>query len=241
MDLFEEMIAAVQSDLTVDDSSTLYPPATIKSALNRSYRKIGGMHRWPETEDAKKTSAKANQEYYDFPDNWYPDSIWRLELDGKQYGEEPDGSPMSYDDYLVWRADSNNANSTEKKWAVQWRRYFIYPVPTADGSNNISVWGQKVVEAMSSNGSTTIFSYAMSEVNEAIVIEAGEILKKKGENKVINGLLSPDARDIVESAWKRVSDSQAKYEKTEPFFYVPNLFPTRGSSRLREDIIGDFN
>lgn len=238
MDLFSEIIAAVQSDLSVGDESSLYPPATIKLAINRAYRKAGGLFRWPETEDAKKTSTVASQEYYDYPDTWRPDSIWRLEVDDLQYGEDPDGSPLTFADYLTWRRDTANANSTDKKWANQWRRYFIYPVPTTNGSNNICVWGQKTVDALVSNSDTTIFSYSMPECNDAIALEAVEILKNKGEGMRATTMMNAAALDTLTAAWTKIKSEQAKYEKSQPFFYVPDFFDNR--SKLKEDIIGNF-
>ena len=42
MDLFSDIVVAVQDDLNVDDNSTLFPQAVIKRAINRAYRKAGG-------------------------------------------------------------------------------------------------------------------------------------------------------------------------------------------------------
>ena len=144
MNTFEEIYQAVQSDLNVLDEAPLYPLATVKRAVNRAYIKSSSLFRWSGTEHAMKTSTQKNLEYYDYPRNFRDNSIYRIEIDGVQYGETPDGSPMNYQDYLTWRADSANANSTEKKWANQKRRYFVYPVPTTHGDYNISVWGQRV-------------------------------------------------------------------------------------------------
>lgn len=235
MDTFSELIQGVQDDLTIDNNSTLYPLALVKRAINRAYPKCGALYRWPRLEDAKKTSTQANIEYYDCPDTWRPDSIWRLEVDGDQWGEDPDGSPMSYDDYLVFRADDNNANSTEKKWANQWMRYFIFPVPTSVGNNNIHIWGQKNVETLSADGDTTIFSYSMPECNDAIVLEAVAILKAKGEEEKSGEFRSVEAKGILANAWNKIKQEQAKYEKVQPFFDVEDMFASNGSA-LKEDI-----
>lgn len=227
MDLFSELIQAVQDDLTVGNESTLFPLALVKRAINRAYRKSTGLFRWSELEDAKKTSTIANQEYYDFPQNWQADSIYRLEVDDEQYGEAIDGSPLSYQDYLTWRRDDANSNSTDKKWAVQWRRFFIYPVPTTTGSNNITVWGQRVPDALASDGDVTIFSYSLPECNEAVVLEAGAILKAKGGEEKSGEFRSSEAKLILASAWNKIRQNQAKYDKNLPFFNVPDLFAGR--------------
>lgn len=224
MDTFADMIAALQSDLNVTSNSSLFPPATCKSALNRAYRKSGALFRWPALEDAKKTSTEANQEYYDAPQTFRPDSIWRLEIDGNQWGEDPDGSPMVYEDYLIWRADSDNANSTKKKWAVQWLRYFVFPIPTSNGDNNIVVWGQKNVATLTADGDTTIFSYSMPECNEAVVLEAKAILQGKGEDEKSMEMASLEAKQILAVAFNKIRQEKAKYEKTQPMFDVDDMF-----------------
>lgn len=235
MDTLEEMRTAVQSDLTITDGSTLFPPTTIDLAINRAYRIIGAMFRWPETEDAKKTSTEADAEYYDYPQNWLPNSIWRLAVDGIYYGEEPDYAPMKFSSYLSWKKDY--PNSTDKKWANQWRRYFISPTPSTDGDNNICVWGQKVVDKLTADGSVTIFSYGYPHMNEAIVLEAGAILKRKGEDNDSKQLLSSEAREIVVLAWGKIRQELSKYDNGYSMFEVPDFFGSGISSRK----IGDFD
>ena len=143
---------------------------------------------------------------------------------------------MAYADYLIWRADSDNDSSTDKKWASQWLRYFIYPVITANGSNNITVWGMMNVEDLENNSDTTIFSYSMPECNEAIVLEAGAILKAKGENEKSTEFKSLEAKQILALSFDKIKREQAKYEKTQPFLNVPNYY----GKTIPEDEIGDF-
>ena len=221
MDTLSDLRSAVQSDQNISSNSSLFPEDTIDSALNRAYIKIGGLFHWPQLADAKKTST-AVSEYYDAPDTWYPDSIYRLEVDDELYGQDPDGSPMDFNDYLLWKED--NENSTDKKWAVHNNQFFIYPAPTVVGDNNISVWGLKRVVEMTVDGSTTIFSYNMPECNEAVVEEAKAILKNKGEAEKSGQLMSDRAMSILVVAFEKTKREKAKYEKTQPFFNVPDYF-----------------
>jgi hypothetical protein len=239
MDTLQDMREAVQSDLNVSTNSSLFPPATIDLALNRAYvNKVAKLFRWPQLEDAKTTTTQANINYYDAPTTWQPNSMWRLTIDGDSnvYGEEPDGSPMSYHDFLDWLADSQNENSTDKKWAVQWLRYFVYPTPTVAGLT-ISVWGQKNATKMTLDSSTTIFSYNMPECNEAIVLEAEAILKKKGENKDAGMMFSEEAKGILVTAYNKLRQEKAKFEKTQPFLNVPDYFSRSNSNST----IGNFD
>lgn len=230
MDTFLELQTTVQSDMTIGSESTLYPIGTVKLAINRAYRKAAGLFRWSELEDAKKTSTVANQEYYDYPDNWQPDSVWKVTVDDERYGEEPYGSPLSFPDYLNWRED--NPSSTDKKWTSQWRRYFIYPIPTTNGSNNICIWGQKAVSSMSADGDITIFSYSMPECNEAIVLEAVAILRAKGEDQNMTEFKSAEAKQILAIAWGKIRQNQDKYKKTEPMLHVDDMFGRPQSKNL---------
>ena len=234
METLAELRAAVQSDLNVGDESSLYSTTAIDLAINRAYRKAGALFPWPSLMDALKTTTQIDQEYYDYPKTWRSNSIWKLEVDGDRYGEEPDGSPLSYDDYLNWREDE--PNSTDKKWANQWRRYFISPVPTV-ADLVICIWGIENVVTLSLDASETIFSYSMPEGNEAVVLEAVAILKSKGEQEKSGEFRSIEAKQILAVAWGKIRTENAKYEKNQPFFNVPDYFSGNGSATK----IGDFD
>lgn len=241
MDLFSDLISAVQSDLTIDNNSSLFPPVTVQLAINRSYRKIGGLHLWPETEDAQKTSSVANQEYYDFPETWLAYSLWKLTVDDVDYFD-----PIAFADFQNEK-ENNWPSGLKKAFTQNQRKFFIYPIPTTNGNNNISVWGQKAVDKLVNPTDTTIFSYSLPEVNEAIVLEAGAILKLKGQieqpvqRSFIGGtlLLSMEAQNVVGIAWRKVQTQKMKTEKIKPFFDVPDFFAPRiGRNKTK---LGEFD
>lgn len=237
MDTLADIRQAVQDDLTIGTESSLFTTSITDRAINRAYRRIGGMYRWPETEDAKKTSTEANQEYYDYPDNWRPDSIWKLEVDGEDLGD-----PLIFRDYL-YEKENDFPNGEDNIWSNQWRRYFILidgAAPTSNGNNNISVWGCKVVDELTLDADTTIFSYSLPECNDAIALEAEAILKRKGDsqnNANAGALISLEAKAIVTGAWNKIKQENAKYERSQPFFDVPDLF---GRNRRRQNT-GNFD
>jgi len=238
MDTLANIRQAIQDDLSIGDESTLFSPTVIDRVINRAYRKAGSLYRWPQNEDAKKTSTQNGIEPYDYPSTWRPDSMWKLEVDDKQYGEDPDGSPLAFEDYLVWRRDTDNDNSTDKKWANQKRRFFIYPVPTTAGTNNISVWGVKNITTLSADADTTIFSYNMPEANESIVLEALAILKNKGEDQRSGQFASIEAKQILTVAWNKLKQENAKYEKNQPMFYIGDMFSNKRTTTKNN--IGNF-
>jgi len=235
MDTFSEMREALQSDLNITSTSSQFPTATLNLALNRSYIKSGALFDWTSLEDSQTTSTAANQEYYEYPDDWRPDSMWRLTVDDTLYGEDPDGSPMVFADYLIWKSD--NTNSTKKKWSTQWRRYFIYPTPTTVGSDNITIWGFKNVEELTADGDTTIFSYNLPECNEAVVLEAVAILRKKGEAMESAQMYSAESKATLAIAYNKIKRNKSKYEKTQPFFNVEDFY---GSTNSKKQVTGNF-
>jgi hypothetical protein len=239
MDTLSDMITAVQTDLTVDGLSTMYTPAVVTLGINRAYRKCAAFFRWPQTEDSVTTSTLANQEYYDYPQNWRPSSVWKLKVGGVDFG-----TPLLFKDYL-YEKENSIPSGRQQLWSNQWMRYFMYPTPTTNGNNDITVWGIKFVDKLVNPLDTTIFSYNMSECNEAVCLEALAILKNKGDlvqpvmRSYIGGtlLLSIEAQNILRNSWGKIQEEQQKYQKTLPMFDVPDMFGKRNTVK---DIIGDF-
>lgn len=231
METFLELIQAVQSDLTVGDESSFLGLTTVKLAINRAYiNKVSAVFRWPQTEDAKLTDAQANLEYYDYPDYWRPNSIWKLVLDGTDLGD-----PISFRDY-EYEKENDHPSGITTIWSNKALRYFIDPKPTADGNGNIEVHGQKIPTKLVADGDLTIFSLNMPELNEAIALEAKAILKAKREEENISQFASTEAKQIVVTSWAKLRAEQAKYERTRPLFNVPDYLGKTRSS----DVIGRF-
>jgi hypothetical protein len=234
MDLFSDMIQATQDDLTTGDESSLFDLPLVKRALNRSKRKAYALHRWAELEDAKRTSSLTDQEYYDYPQTWQPDSMWKLKVDGVDLGD-----PLTYHDYL-YETENDFPSGKNSIWSSQWRRFFVRiekVAPTTDGNNNMYIWGQDAGDSLVADSDTTIFSYSMPDCNEAIVLEAVAILKNKGEEEQTGQFRSLEAKQILGNAWNKIKQNQQKYVKTTPFFNVPDFFARRNK---RDTNIGDF-
>ncbi len=221
MDTLANIREAVQDDLTVGSESTLFSPTLIDRFINRSYRKCASFFPWPEMQDAKRTVTVASQEYYDYPDTWRSNSIWKVKVDGDRYGEGLDGSPLTFDDYLNWREDY--PDNTDKKWANQERRYFITPTPTV-ADLVICIWGVKNTIALSADSDTTYFSYSTPEVNEAIELEAVAMLKNKNEMERSGEFRSSEAKQILSVAWGKIAKEAQKYEKNQPMWNVGDFF-----------------
>ena len=225
MDSLSDFRTAVQSGVNVGANSSLYTPTIIDRVINRSYIKCYRLYRFPQLKDAKLTTTQANIAYYDMPDTWSPDSMYRLTVNGDEnpYGDAPDFSPMVFQDFLDWKADSNNTSSTDKKWAVHGNQYHFTPTPT-EANLVISIWGQKNADALTLDASETIFTDNMPECNEAVVEEAIAILQHKGEKDQVGQLFSAKSQGILAIAFSKLKQETPKEEKENPMLQVKDMF-----------------
>ncbi len=225
MDSLSDFRTAVQSGLNVGANSSLFTPTIVDRAINRSYIKCYRLYRFPQLKDAKLTTTQANVAYYDYPDGWQPDSAYRLTIDGdtNPYGDTPDFSPMVWEDWLDWKANSSNTSSTDKKWTTHGNQYFATPTPTV-ASLVISIWGYKNADALEDDDDETIFTGNMPECNEAVVNEAQAILKHKGEDNKGGQFFSVTAQQILTIAYSKLKEEKPKYEKENPMFQVKDMF-----------------
>lgn len=232
-----EIDDALIDDLNVADDNSIFPDTTRLRAINRAYRKAAAIFNWPQLQDAKKTTTQANQNYYDLPNTWRPFSAWRLEVNYEQWGEDPDGSPIKFSDFLIFKEQF--PDDSAKRWALQNKRFFMTPTPTAAGIT-ICAWGQKNVTALAVDADTTVFSYNAPGCNEAIILEASAILKKKGEQDDKGQMLSKEAGAMLAVEFGKFGGQKANSEKIQPFLHVQDMFATRGRGSNPNNI-GNFD
>lgn len=227
MDNRQEMEIELQSRLQVSSNSTQYPASRLTTLIQDAYKWATTMFTWLDLVDAKETNSKAGYEYYDYPEDFRSSSIVMLTMDGDEYTRK------NFEDYQDFKR--NNPNSTEKIFANYGRRFFIFPTPTTNGTNNISIWGQGVASSLSSPSSTTIFTNNKVEGNEAIVKKALSValvridppasVKEESEALAILTKINKDE-------WK---STQRDQRIQHPKFAVPNYF---GTTRYRDPIGG---
>lgn len=224
MNYFSDIIQAVQDDLTLGDESSFAPLTLQKRAINRAKNKVEGLFRWPETEDAKTYTVTLATEYLDMPENWRPDSMWKLKVNDQDYGK-----PLTFKSYQ-YEKDNNVPSGRRYFWSKQWKRYFAYPSFAV--GDVLQLHGLKNLSDLVEDGDTTIFSFSMPEVNDAIAMEAVKILKAKGDEQNEGEMLSAEAKGIVVIAWSRIKQDSTTEEELAPMFDVPDFFaPKRGSGK----------
>lgn len=230
MNTFLEMQTELQSRLSITGSSSFYTLARIKSELNDIHIWAGSLFDWPALKDARRTSSIAGNYYYDYPSTFRPESIWTIEIDGKEY------NPKDFDDFMDYKR--NNPSDTSKRiFANYGLQYFVFPTPTANGTNNIDVWGFKNAPALSADGDKTIFSDYDPAGNEAIVKQALAVLQAKGKDKKTGQIEDAEAKAILAGIYQKILQNRQRYQKLDhPRFDVPDYF---GSS-LAKYKIGNF-
>lgn len=222
---FLEMQTAVYDDLSVPNTDSFYTLVYVKRAINRAVKIVAGLHPWPHTERAMKRSSEANQDYYNIPENFKIDSIFRLTLDDERY------VPLNWEDYQKYLED-HGSNASTKYFTTFRNRYFINPTPTADGSNNISIWGQEIPDTLDDDKDVTPFQ-GESEIEEQIVEVALALclMKGRGSNYGKGVERRAVAITFIESIYDTINRRQAltRTQNTSMFGWRP-IFPKHGHS-----------
>lgn len=214
LNLYQDLTAETTSRLQVAANSTLFTSTRVGNLVQDANQWATSLYLWPMLERAKTTSTDAGKYYYDYPAEFRTDSIVRLSIDGVFY------KSIAFADFLERREDSN---FKDKVYADYARQYFIHPIPTASGSNNLDVWG--VINApVLVTDSKTIFSDADISGNEAIVKKAVSVaIAPKNKNRAMQE--ENEARAILGSIYaKIITRTQKDQPQDRPFFNVPQLF-----------------
>ncbi len=125
--------------------------------------------RWKFLELAKYTTTKANQEYYDEPEDFKTDSIYYMEVDGDEYVKK------SWSEYQQYKA----AESDEKIFAIHNGFYFLNPTPV-EADKTIDLWGIKKPVPLADWKTAADDSVLPSEFDEAVIkLSLATALKKE--------------------------------------------------------------
>lgn len=127
---FLELLTELNNRIAAAKVSGFWTDAMKKEWINKAGERICDFRRWKILEKAKYTMTKKNREYYDYPSEFKINSIYYMEVDGKEYIEK------SWDDYQDYKA----AKSTDKIFTSHNGFYFINPTPT-ESNKEITIWG----------------------------------------------------------------------------------------------------
>jgi len=223
-DLETELIARLQ----VASNSTLYPSARITTIIQSAYMWSTQLVIWHDLVRAVCTSTIAGNEYYDYPANFRSESIIRMEVDDVEYTRK------NYEDYLAFERD--NPSSTKKMFSSFGRQFFIHPVPTITGTDNLVVWGAIQADALSLSTSIPIFSYNKEEANEAVIKKALSIALVRSDPNTAKSEENDAIAIIMKLSSDETKNTQRNKRLNHPMLVVPDFF---GSGHATD--IGSFN
>lgn len=218
-----EMTTAILDDLGKSTSDPFYTTDIIKRYVNRSKNRIEGAHDWAQLERAVKRDSEAN-EYYNYPENWKQDSIYKLKYNGDNYDK------VKFADYLRYQEDEGS-NSSDKIFSDFRNRFFINPAPTEVVTNGIVFWGQEYSDDMSADGDESPFTLE-NEIEE-IIIElaiATALKKSRGSMYTLGVARERDALTMLEVANRKIMKRKSSYKyKNREQFKRMDLFPRNTS------------
>lgn len=223
---FLEMQTAVYDDLSVANTDAFYSLAYIKRIINRAKNRVENAHDWPHLERAMTRDSEANQEYYNYPENWKQDSIYKLKYNGDDYEK------VRFKDYLQYQEDYDN-NATDKIFSDFRNRFFINPKPAILVTAGIEFWGQEYSADLS--GDTDETPFTLEREVEEIIIElslAMALKKGRGSNYQRGMIMEKDALTKLEIINRKILKRQSSYRfKNRSMFKELNLFPG-GATRV---------
>jgi len=214
-----ELRQAIIDDISVETTDVFYTTALLNRYINRAVKWAANFRNWQETQRAVKRDSEANQEYYNYPENFKTDSIEFLTYNGKRYKK------VLFREYEEYKEDHSNGGN-KKIWADYRRRYFIHPTPPADGTKNILIWGHEVPDELSDDADEHPFDN-QSMVEEAIQLYALGLTLRKGRGSFYEKgrAMMGDALVLLTEAWDNQLSDQADYmsETTEAFEHTDLL------------------
>lgn len=215
---------AVYDELGVTSSDTFFVLALVKRYLNRARKRVESAHNWPQLDCADTRSSEADQEYYNYPENWKLFSIDKLKFSGEDYKK------TDYKDYLKHQESGLDPNF--KMFATYKNQYFISPVPSSVVEQGIEIWGQEYGPDLSGDSDVTLF-VDEPEIEEIIVNLALAMCHKKarGSRYAVGQALEKECLVRLEVIHKKTRKRQSNYtNKNRQMFSKVNLFPGTNSA-----------
>lgn len=153
-----EFLTQLNNRIAAAKVSGFWTDAAKEQWIYEAVVRVCNYRRWKILELAKSTTTQADQEYYDYPADFKINSIYYMEVDGKEHDEK------SWDDYQEYKA----ATSSVKIFASHNGFYFINPTPTA-ADLTIDIWGIKKPVDLVTWKAATDDSVLSEEFDEAVI------------------------------------------------------------------------
>lgn len=219
-----EIKTAIRDDLSIATGDNFYSDAYVQRIANRAVKWFAALHPWQQTQYAYYRNSVASQEYYNYPEKFRTDTIWKLKFNGEDYDR------LTFSEYLKYQED-HGGSASDKCFTDFRRQFFINPVPTVEAE--ITVWGHLIPDDMSADADTHPFA-GEQDPEEAIVKYAIGLALKKGRGTLYDkGVAEINAaKSIADAIWNIQQKEQAKYQTKEAqMFEFIDILPPNGGER----------
>jgi len=215
---FEEFCSKLNIDWSDITSNDLFSETELTRWLTIARDEIVAKHPWPITEGKRDLAVVGGQEEYRYWSDMKSDSIRYLSVNGKRYRK------LLFESYLKYREDYSSGQG--RYFSDRARRIYINPLVT-DFANTIRAYGQiQVSIAINSTITTTIFSDAEPEIDEAIIQLAYSIAlsSEKMKNPTQGRKERTESFEKVDGIWDKIATRQHTYQtKDKPMFRKLNI------------------
>jgi hypothetical protein len=227
----QALIDALSLEETSGSSNDpLFTDTILDRFINRAVKWVSNLHDWQQTQKAVKRDAEASQEFYNYPENFKTDSLYRLTVDGKVLKQ------VLFEEYENYK---ENNSGDKLLWADWKRRFFLNPIPSADGVKNIKLWGHQIPADMTADADENPFNDEQL-LEEAIHARALALCytKKGGSFRKEARELTTEALTYAETSFDRQLDKQSHYQTEEAEMFEHTDFLNEQGSRTKR---GSFN
>jgi hypothetical protein len=229
---FKDLQDAVYNDLSTTSSDTFFTATLVKSYINRQIKRVAGLYPWPHTKIAEIRDSVANQEWYNYPEDWVQDSIYRLTYNDLKY------NPTDFDDFEDLKIEKDKC---ENRFANFENKYFLDPIPSAAIVGGISIWGHKLPATLSADADVNPFSED-PEIEEEIINLTRAMLmqKQRGSYLPLGRVLEADTLAKLTAIWKKTYMKKAKFMTKTRSMFKPIDILSQPSNRSLGSRPGNF-
>lgn len=223
-------------DISYDNiaSNDLFADADLEEWINVAAGRTWDYRPWPFSTRTKSVTT-VNDEYYDQPEDLMVGSLYRLAVNGEDFGE-----PTDYESYRRYKEDY--PTGTDKIWSMDETYVFVNKLAYTVGET-MDMTGKLYPPYLDTTTDLLPFSPKSDNYehsgNQAIVLLAyaealgSEKLNKQNESE----LQEKKAFRILDLLWRPFASQKARQQTTKQMFHVPDFF---GPSNSRNNI-GNFN
>lgn len=215
-----EFLTQLNNRIAASKISGFWTDAMKEQWIYEAVVRVCNYKHWKDLELAKSTTTKANHEYYDYPSDFKTNSIYYMEVDGKEY------IGVTWDDYQEYK----EGGSSDKVFTSHDGLYFINPTPTK-AALTVDIWGIKKPVDLATWKAALNNSVLSEEFDEAVIKLALatclDKARRKAEATAERVEVEAPANPRIEGSGGLLAKLAAREEDEGPKGYIGRAKSTR--------------